>query len=91
MTPKQKQAFDFIKQYIEENEGIAPSYDEIRNALGLASKSGVARLVYALEEMGLIKRHGQRARRLEIASTKDPIDFIRANGLEGKFLAWCAA
>jgi SOS-response transcriptional repressor LexA len=45
MTHRERQALDFIRAYQERNGGASPSFDEIREALGLASKSGVARLV----------------------------------------------
>lgn len=58
LTKRQKDAFDFIKSYVSTN-GYGPSYEEISTGLGLASKSGVHRLVYGLAERGLlIKHHG---------------------------------
>ncbi|MDH0126652.1 hypothetical protein N7376_22000 [Brucella intermedia GD04153] len=55
MTPRQKQAYDFIRSFIDK-EGYGPSYEEIQEALGMHSKSGVHRLVEGLEERGLIVR-----------------------------------
>ncbi|NNV20559.1 hypothetical protein EHE22_08990 [Ochrobactrum pseudogrignonense] len=54
-TPRQKQAYDFIRSFIDK-EGYGPSYQEIQEALGLNSKSGVHRLVEGLEQRGLIVR-----------------------------------
>jgi len=53
MTPKQKQLFDYLSFEIEAT-GICPSFEEMKNAMGLHSKSGVHRLVSALKKQGLI-------------------------------------
>lgn len=55
MTAKQKMLLDFIKLY-RAVHGITPSYEEMKDAVGLASKSGISRLVIALEERGHIRR-----------------------------------
>lgn len=55
MTPRQKQAYDFIRSFIDE-KGYGPSYEEIQEAIGLASKSGVHRIIEGLEERDLIVR-----------------------------------
>lgn len=55
MTPRQKQAYDFIRSFIDE-KGYGPSYEEIQEALGLHSKSGVHRIIEGLEERDLIAR-----------------------------------
>lgn len=66
MTRKQKQAYDYIRQYIEENDGISPSYEEIKDALGLKSKSGIYRIVYGLSEKGMITVLRNRARSISL-------------------------
>ena len=65
LTVRQRDLLDFLKTYIE-REGVAPSFDEMQAGLGLASKSGVHRLVDALVERGCIKRIKNRARAIEI-------------------------
>lgn len=55
MTPREKEALDFIKSYHGE-KGYPPSYDEIAGHLGIKSKSGVNRMVVSLEEQGKIRR-----------------------------------
>ncbi|WP_421565587.1 LexA family protein [Ochrobactrum sp. EDr1-4] len=65
ITPKQKEAFDFIREFMAKNE-YAPSYIEIMEALGLQSKSGVHRLLHSLQERGLIKLRPNRSRAIEI-------------------------
>lgn len=62
MTRKMRELYEFIRDYTAENEGVAPSFDEMREFAGLASKSGVYRLIEALEERGHIRRLHNRAR-----------------------------
>lgn len=54
LTPRQKSLLDFLRAYIEEN-GYSPSYDEMKAGIGLASKSGINRLMVALHERGHIE------------------------------------
>lgn len=65
LTPKQKELLLFINERLKES-GVPPSYDEMKEALDLRSKSGIHRLITALEERGFIKRLPHRARALEI-------------------------
>jgi len=65
LTAKQRELLIFIKQRLGET-GISPSFDEMREALALKSKSGVHRLISALEERGFIRRLPNRARALEV-------------------------
>ncbi|WP_038035671.1 transcriptional repressor LexA [Thermopetrobacter sp. TC1] len=65
LTAKQYELLLFIHQRMKET-GIPPSYDEMKEALGLRSKSGIHRLITALEERGFIRRLPHRARALEI-------------------------
>ena len=66
LTRKQTELLQFISEQIS-RDGVSPSFDEMRDALGLKSKSGVHRLVTALEERGFIRRFPNRARALEVA------------------------
>jgi len=68
LTPKQHSLLLFIAQEIEKR-GVSPSYDEMRKALDLKSKSGIFRLLSSLEERGFIRRLPHRARALEIVKT----------------------
>ncbi len=72
LTAKQHELLMFIHQRLRET-GIPPSFDEMRDALGLKSKSGVHRLVRALEERGFIRRLPHRARAIEIIRLPDSI------------------
>jgi repressor LexA len=65
LTPKQKELLLFINERLKES-GVPPSYDEMKEALDLRSKSGIHRLITALEERGFIRRLPHRARALEI-------------------------
>jgi repressor LexA len=65
LTRKQNELLEFLVQHAEEHD-VPPSFDEMRDALGLASKSGIHRLVSGLEERGYIRRLANRARAIEI-------------------------
>tara|TARA_R110002167_G_scaffold70543_1_gene199136 strand:+ start:5961 stop:6656 length:696 start_codon:yes stop_codon:yes gene_type:complete len=65
LTRKQHELLMFIHERITET-GVSPSFDEMKEALDLASKSGIHRLITALEERGFIRRLAHRARALEV-------------------------
>ena len=65
LTKKQKNLLLFINNKIR-STGISPSYEEMKNALNLKSKSGIHRLITALEERGFINRLAHKARALEV-------------------------
>lgn len=65
LTRKQQELLFFIHERMKES-GIPPSFDEMKDALDLASKSGIHRLITALEERGFIRRLPNRARALEV-------------------------
>ena len=65
LTKKQKNLLLFINKKIR-STGISPSYEEMKNSLNLKSKSGIHRLISALEERGFIKRLAHKARALEV-------------------------
>ena len=65
LTKKQRNLLIYINKKIR-NTGISPSYDEMKNSLNLKSKSGIHRLISALEERGFIKRLPHKARALEV-------------------------
>lgn len=72
LTRKQHELLLFIHQRMKET-GIPPSFDEMKEALDLASKSGIHRLITALEERGFIRRLPNRARALEVLRLPDSI------------------
>ena len=65
LTKKQKNLLIYINKKIR-SSGISPSYEEMKNSLNLKSKSGIHRLISALEERGFIKRLAHKARALEV-------------------------
>ena len=65
LTRKQLELLLFINERLKE-EGVPPSFEEMKEALNLQSKSGVHRLIMALEERGFLKRMPNRARALEV-------------------------
>lgn len=65
LTRKQMELLDFIQKRME-RDGVPPSFDEMKEALDLRSKSGIHRLITALEERGFIRRLAHRARAIEI-------------------------
>jgi len=70
LTSKQHELLLFIRDRLG-RDGISPSFDEMREALDLKSKSGVHRLISALEERGFIRRLANRARALEVLKLPD--------------------
>ncbi len=65
LTKKQKELFDFLKNYISKYD-ISPSFEEMKEAVNLKSKSGIHRLITSLEQRGFIKRLKHKARAMEI-------------------------
>ena len=65
LTRKQSELLTYLSDHMRQHD-VPPSFDEMRDALGLASKSGVHRLVSGLEERGYIRRLANRARAIEI-------------------------
>ncbi|MCK0128305.1 transcriptional repressor LexA [Erythrobacter sp. F6033] len=83
LTAKQHELIRFIQQRLDES-GISPSFEEMKEALDLKSKSGVHRLISALEERGFIRRLPNRARALEVIkmpedATPTPRSSLAAN------------
>jgi len=72
LTPKQKELLMFIHERLKES-GVPPSFDEMKEALDLRSKSGIHRLITALEERGFVRRLPHRARALEIVKLPESV------------------
>ena len=68
LTKKQKELFDYLTNYITKNS-ISPSFEEMKNAVNLKSKSGIHRLITSLEQRGFIRRLKHKARAMEITKT----------------------
>jgi repressor LexA len=65
LTRKQHELLSFIDSHLK-STGVSPSFEEMKEALSLRSKSGIHRLISALEERGFLRRHHHRARALEV-------------------------
>src|SRR5579864_1279347 len=79
LTKKQHELLLYINQRLSAT-GVAPSFDEMKDALNLRSKSGIHRLIIALEERGFIRRLPHRARALEVTRLPERARF----GLEAE-------
>lgn len=79
LTRKQHELLTFVNEALE-TTGIAPSYDEMKDAVGLKSKSGIHRLITALEERGFIRRLPHRARAVEVVKLSREAERARAGG-----------
>ncbi|MGB5871488.1 MAG: transcriptional repressor LexA [Albidovulum sp.] len=73
LTRKQLELLDFIQKRVA-RDGMPPSFDEMKDALDLRSKSGIHRLITALEERGFIRRLAHRARAIEIIKLPDAME-----------------
>lgn len=73
LTSKQRQLLVFIDSRMR-RDGVPPSFDEMKEALDLRSKSGIHRLITALEERGFIRRLAHRARAIEIIRLPEALD-----------------
>lgn len=82
LTRKQHQLLTYIDNHLN-NNGVPPSYDEMKDALGLKSKSGIHRLITGLEERGFIRRLPHKARALEVL--KKPQNMIDDPPAKGGF------
>jgi repressor LexA len=72
LTRKQMDLLHFIHDRLQ-RDGVPPSFDEMKDALDLRSKSGIHRLITALEERGFIRRLAHRARAIEILRLPEPL------------------
>jgi repressor LexA len=72
LTRKQHELLLFINSHLQAH-GVSPSFDEMKEALGLKSKSGIHRLITGLEERGFLKRLPHRARALEVVRLPEEV------------------
>ncbi len=79
LTKKQLDLLDYINKRVK-RDGVPPSFDEMKEALDLRSKSGIHRLITALEERGFIRRLAHRARALEIVRLPESLGGAPAHG-----------
>ncbi|MDB2407038.1 transcriptional repressor LexA [Jannaschia sp.] len=83
LTRKQRDLLAFIHKRVQ-RDGVPPSFDEMKDALDLRSKSGIHRLITALEERGFIRRLAHRARAIEI--TRLPEDLAKSTGFTPRII-----
>ena len=79
LTKKQLDLLEFIHVRVQ-RDGVPPSFDEMKDALDLRSKSGIHRLITALEERGYIRRLAHRARAIEVVRLPDAMTPARTGG-----------
>jgi len=84
LTRKQFELLRFIHERLTE-AGVPPSFDEMKDALDLRSKSGIHRLITALEERGFIRRLPNRARAIEVIKLPDSVGHGVGNGRARRF------
>ena len=84
LTKKQSDLLRFIHERLQES-GVPPSFDEMKDALDLRSKSGIHHLILALEERGFIRRLPNRARALEVLRLPESATPRSSGGRGGKF------
>ncbi|KAA0678412.1 transcriptional repressor LexA [Roseomonas genomospecies 6] len=84
LTRKQHELLLFIHERLGQG-GVSPSFDEMKDALNLKSKSGIHRLITGLEERGFIRRLPHRARALEVLRLPEGLETARARPPRAKF------
>lgn len=84
LTKKQHELLMFIEKRLKES-GVSPSFDEMKEALGLKSKSGIHRLITGLEERGFLNRLPHRARALEVTRLPENIQDARPTPAPARF------
>lgn len=83
LTRKQHELLIYVNEYLK-NNGISPSFEEMKEALDLKSKSGIHRLITGLEERGFIRRLPHRARALEVVRLPDTAAIGAKPGVAGR-------
>ncbi len=86
LTRKQLELLDFINKRVA-RDGVPPSFDEMKDALSLRSKSGIHRLITALEERGFIRRLAHRARAIEIIKLPEALENTDKSGFSPKVIS----
>ena len=85
LTKKQLDLLDYINKRVQ-RDGVPPSFDEMKDALDLRSKSGIHRLITALEERGFIRRLAHRARALEIVKLPESLGGSASHGFAARVI-----
>ncbi|MBO6776021.1 MAG: transcriptional repressor LexA [Marinibacterium sp.] len=85
LTKKQLELLEFIHKRVQ-RDGVPPSFDEMKQALDLRSKSGIHRLITALEERGFIRRLAHRARAIEIVKLPESMGGEPSTGFQPRVI-----
>lgn len=85
LTKKQLDLLNYINKRVQ-RDGVPPSFDEMKDALDLRSKSGIHRLITALEERGFIRRLAHRARALEIVKLPESLGGAATHGFSPRVI-----
>ena len=85
LTKKQLELLEFIHKRVQ-RDGVPPSFDEMKLALDLRSKSGIHRLITALEERGFIRRLAHRARAIEIVKLPESMGGEPSTGFQPRVI-----
>lgn len=85
LTKKQLDLLEFIQKRVK-SDGVPPSFDEMKEALDLRSKSGIHRLITALEERGFIRRLAHRARAIEIVKLPESLGGAPTTGFQPRVI-----
>ena len=85
LTKKQLDLLEFIQKRVQ-RDGVPPSFDEMKEALDLRSKSGIHRLITALEERGFIRRLAHRARAIEIVKLPESLGGAPTSGFQPRVI-----
>jgi repressor LexA len=85
LTAKQHELLVFIDKHLRQT-GCSPSFEEMKEALDLRSKSGIHRLISALEERGFLRRHKHRARALEVLRLSEDLAPVQRDAPRGEVL-----
>ncbi len=78
LTSKQLKLLNYLKESFK-NDKVSPSFEEMKNALGLKSKSGIHRLITALEERGFVKRLHNKARAIKVITSNEEVSLKNFN------------
>lgn len=87
MTPKQRELLTFIVEYQADSGDVTPSFDEMRDALKLRSKSGIHRLLSALEQQGYIQRKREMYRAIKVLDKSDVVSVAELNAMVHRLAA----
>ena len=87
LTKRQKELFDYLSEYISKNS-ISPSFEEMKVAVNLKSKSGIHGLITSLEQRGFIKRLKHKARAMQVLKNPQDMSSISDNNINDSMFSY---